>query len=114
VVVVDEERKVIGIIIDADLLERVSGLQDEELTARVRQWLRGDDSVELGVREEITANDLMSTTVHTVLEGTPPIQVIQTMVRNRAKRLVVVDAENHLRGLVDRQDMLRAISNGAS
>jgi H+/Cl- antiporter ClcA/CBS-domain-containing membrane protein len=114
VVVVDDEHKVVGIIIDADLLERVSGLRDDELTARVRQWLQGDDSVELGVREEMTANDLMSTTVHTVLDGTPPIEVIQTMVRHRAKRLIVIDRENHLKGLVDRQDMLRAISNGAS
>ena len=114
VVVVDDERKVVGIIIDADLLERVSGLRNEELTARVRQWLGGDDSVELSLREEITANDLMSTTVHTVLDGARPIEVIQTMVRHRAKRLIVVDRENHLKGLVDRQDMLRAISNGAS
>jgi H+/Cl- antiporter ClcA len=114
VVVVDDEHKVVGIIIDADLLERVSGLQDEELTARVRQWLGGDDSVELGLREEMTANDLMSTTVHTVLDDARPLEVIQTMVRQRAKRLIVVDRENHLKGLVDRQDMLRAISNGAS
>jgi H+/Cl- antiporter ClcA/CBS-domain-containing membrane protein len=114
VVVVDDEHKVVGIIIDADLLERVSGLRDEELTTKVRQWLGGDDSVELGLREEMTANDLMSTTVHTVLDGARPLEVIQTMVRHRAKRLIVVDGENHLKGLVDRQDMLRAISSGAS
>jgi predicted transcriptional regulator len=41
------------------------------------------------------------------------IDVIQRVVRYRAKRLVVVDRENHLRGLVDRQDMLRAISGSA-
>jgi H+/Cl- antiporter ClcA/CBS-domain-containing membrane protein len=113
VVVVDDEQKVVGIIIDTDLFEWVRSLRDEALTGRVRRWLEGDDSVDLSLPDEITANDLMSTTVHTVLDDARPIDVIQRMVRYRAKRLVVVDRENHLRGLVDRQDMLRAISGSA-
>jgi CBS domain-containing protein len=113
VIVVDEENKVVGIIIDADLLDRISGMRDAELTAVVQKWLQGNDSVELSLRDEITANDIMSSTVYTVLDDARPIDVIQTMVRHRVKRLIVVDGEGHLKGLVDRQDMLRAITNGA-
>ncbi|MCL5994983.1 MAG: chloride channel protein [Chloroflexi bacterium] len=112
VVVVDDEQRVVGIIIDADLLDRISGLSGDEVKVAVQRWQAGDTSVALSLRDEITANDLMSPVVYTVYDDTRPIDVIQTMIERRVKRLVVVDRENHLLGMVDRQDMLRSITNG--
>ena len=111
VVVVDDEQRVVGIIIDADLLDRLSGLTDGEVKTAVQRWLTGDTSVDLSLRDEITANDLMSPTVYSVFDDTRPIELIQTMIERRVKRLVVVDRENHLMGMVERRDMLRSIAN---
>lgn len=111
VVVVDEEQRVIGIIIDKDLLDWVSGMPDEAFQATVRRWLSGEATAEHDLLDEITAEDVMSPTVYTVLDDDRPVDAIQTMIQRRVKRLVVVDHEQHLKGVIDRHDMLRAISN---
>jgi CBS domain-containing protein len=112
VVVVDEEQRVIGIIIDRDVLDWVSGMPDEALQATVRRWLSGEAAAEHDLLDEITAEDVMSPTVYTAFDDDRPIDVIQTMIQRRVKRLVVVDHDNHLKGMIDRHDMLRAVANG--
>jgi CBS domain-containing protein len=87
VVVVDEDRHVLGIIIDADVLDSAGGRPDG-----------------------VVAEDIMATTVYTVRDDARPIDVIQTMIQRRVKRLIVVDAENRLQGIIDRHDMLRAMT----
>jgi predicted transcriptional regulator len=114
VVVVDAQRRVVGIIIDADLLERISSLTDSEAKTAVQRWLTGDTSVDVSLRDEITANDLMSPTVYSVFDDARPIELIQDMMERKVKRLVVVDRANHLLGMVDREDMLRAIVSRAN
>ncbi len=114
VVVVDDERRVLGIVFDADLLDRISSLNDNEVKTAVQRWLAGDTRVDVELRDEITADDLMSTTVYTVREDARPIDLIQNMIEHRVKRLVVVDSENRLLGMVDRHDMLRSIINGGA
>jgi CBS-domain-containing membrane protein len=109
VVVVDAQRCVVGIIIDADLLERISGLTDSEAKTAAQRWLTGDTSVDVSLRDEITANDLMSPMVYSVFDDARPIELIRDMIERKVKRLVVVDRANHLLGMVDRDDMLRAI-----
>ncbi len=112
VVVVDDAQRVVGIIIDRDLLDWVSGMPDEAFQATVRHWLRGEAAADHDLLDEITAEDVMSPTVYTVFDDDRPIDAIQTMIRRRVKRLVVVDHDNHLKGMIDRQDMLRAVANG--
>lgn len=112
VVVVDEEQRVIGIIIDRDVLDWVSGMPDEAFQTTVRRWLSGEAAAEHDLLDEITAEDVMSPTVYTAFDDDRPIDVIQTMIQRRVKRLVVVDHDNHLKGMIDRHDMLRAIANG--
>jgi CBS domain-containing protein len=109
VVVVNDERRVVGIIIDADLLDRISSITDNEAKNAVQRWLTGDTSVDVSMRDEITANDLMLPVVYTVFDNARPIELIQDMIERRVKRLVVVDHQNHLMGMVDREDMLRSI-----
>ncbi len=111
-VVVDNERCVVGIIIDADLMDRISSLVDDEARAAVRSWLAGDTSVEVSLRDEVTAANLMSPEVYMVYEDARPMDLIQHMVDQRVKRLVVVDRAHRLLGMVERQDMLRFITAG--
>jgi H+/Cl- antiporter ClcA/CBS-domain-containing membrane protein len=111
VVVVDEQRRVMGIIIDADLLERISAIGDGGTKTAVQRRLTGDTTADVVLPDEISAGDLMSPTVYTVFGDARPMELIQNMVERRVKRMVVVDRENHLLGMVDREDMLRAITN---
>jgi H+/Cl- antiporter ClcA/CBS domain-containing protein len=113
VVVVDEERRVVGIIIDADLLERISDLGDAGAKMAMQRRLTGDATADVAVSDGVSASDLMSPTVYTVLGDARPMELIQNMVERRVKRMVVVDHENHLLGMVDREDMLRAITHSA-
>ncbi|MCS7060999.1 MAG: chloride channel protein [Anaerolineae bacterium] len=110
VVVVDDEQRVVGIIIDRDLLDWVSGMPDEAFQATVHRWLRGETGTEHDLLDEITAEDVMSPTVYTAFDDDRPIDVIQTMIQQRVKRLVVVDHDHHLKGMIDRHDMLRAVA----
>lgn len=112
VVVVDEAQRVVGIIIDKDLLDWVSGMPDEAFQNAVRRRLRGDTVAERDLLDEITAEDVMSPTVYTVFDDDRPIDAIRIMIQRRVKRLVVVDHDNHLKGMIDRHDMLRAVTSG--
>ena len=116
-IVVDDRQRVIGIIIDADVLGWVGGIPDAALRDTVRNWLNGESAgsadAPSSAMDELTAADVMSPTVFTVLDDARPIDVVRRMIDQRVKRLVVVDAENRLRGIVDRHDMLRAMAAGA-
>ncbi len=116
VIVVDERQHVIGIIIDADVLGWVGGIPDAALRDTVRNWLNGNvgsADAPSSAMDELTAADVMSPTVFTVRDDARPIDVVRRMIDHRVKRLVVVDAGNRLKGIVDRHDMLRAMAAGA-
>lgn len=110
VVVVDETRRVKGIIVDADLLERISPRAApgvfRSLVAAFSQAPVATPTL------SGQAADVMSRQVFAVRQDTPLSQVVQMMIEKRVKRLVVTDAENRLVGMVDRQSLLRAVSGG--
>ena len=111
VVVVDESRHVLGIIVDADLLARISPQQTpgifHALIARF-SYAPADVLPISGY-----AADVMVREVFTVREDTPLAEIVQTMIEKRVKRLVVTDTEGRLVGMVDRQSLLRAIEGEA-
>ena len=104
-VVVDEARRVVGIIVDADLLAQVrprtAGGTFHALIARLSHV--GGEVPALGGQ----AADVMVRQVYSVSADTPLAEVIAQMLEKRVKRLVVVDAEGRLMGMVDRQTLLR-------
>ena len=59
----------------------------------------------------MTAGDLMRTDVFTVRAEEPIIRAIQLVMQHRVKRLVVVDAEGRLQGIVDRQTLLQWLAD---
>ncbi|HTY55892.1 MAG TPA: DUF190 domain-containing protein [Candidatus Binataceae bacterium] len=114
VVVVDDHRRVAGIIADSDLLSRVSrenwpGLM-EILAAKIPI-----DKISAGAREHLqklrarTAKDLMTRGVITVREKMPVASALALSAEKRVKRLPVVDAEGELVGIVGRSEMMRAL-----
>ena len=107
VVVTDEERHILGIIVDRDLVKilphgKVSGLQN------ILSHLSHKHVDVLNLRGE--AGDVMSKDVFFVRPDTPLTEVIQTMVDKRIKRLVVGDEERRLVGMVSRESILRVMA----
>ncbi len=112
VVVIDPEGVVQGVITDRRLLARAAAdIQPKFLQAlgdlidAVAHW-RSE-------RKPLTAGDLMRTDVFTVRAEEPIIHAIQLMMQHQVKRLVVVDAEGRLQGIVDRQTLLQWLAETA-
>jgi CBS domain-containing protein len=107
--VVDERRRVIGIITGGDLLRRggldlrLSLKQDldaDALRQRLAEW----------AQSRKTARDVMTRPVRTVEAQVDLEAAIRLMVERRVKRLPVVNQRGELIGIVSRADVLRAIA----
>jgi CBS domain-containing protein len=107
-IVVDAERRVLGVVTDADLLARLDpGAQTGLLGALMR---RG----RVRVDGQVTARDLMHGPALTVMADTPVWSAAQQMLEGRHKVLPITDAEGRLRGVVDRADLLRHMQDFSS
>jgi CBS domain-containing protein len=117
VVVVDEQRRVVGIIADSDLISRVSreswpGIMEilvskvpiQSVSAAARQHLQ-----RLRAR---SARELMTRDVITVRDKMPVASALALSAEKHVKRLPVVDAEGELVGIVGRAELMRALLTG--
>jgi CBS domain-containing protein len=100
-VVVDDERHVLGVVTDADLLAQLdpggqTGLLD---TLMGRVHYRG--------QTRATAREVMRAPPVTVAADTPVAEAAQRMLEARRKVLPITDAEGRLLGVIDRADLLR-------
>ena len=108
VVVVDDARRVLGIVVDGDLLERVRvGAAPHTLAALLGRLASGS-------REALnlsgTASDVMERQVYAVGEDAPLVEVLRLMLDQRVKRVVVTDAQGRLAGMIDRASLLNVVS----
>jgi CBS domain-containing protein len=114
VVIVDDRKRVVGIVADSDLIARVSreswpGIV-EILAAKVPI-----ERISAGARQHIqklrarTARELMTRDVITVRDKMPVASALALSAEKRVKRLPVVDAEGELVGIVGRTEMMRAL-----
>jgi len=102
--VIDPDRRVIGIVSDADLLrkeEYKDPAADEHplLESRRRRKARTKASA-------THAAGLMTTPVVTVTAGTPVAKAARTLARYGVKQAPVIDEDGHLAGIVTRTDLL--------
>ncbi|MFD5247657.1 CBS domain-containing protein [Amycolatopsis sp. NPDC058340] len=97
--VVDDDRAVVGVVSEADLL-----LRQVESIAASRPRVPGIRSKADGR----TAGDVMSTPAVTVEADRPVAEAARLMVGHRVKRLPVVDRDGTLTGIVSRADLVRA------
>ncbi|TMR89734.1 CBS domain-containing protein [Nonomuraea basaltis] len=113
--VLDEVGRVAGVVSEADLLHKEEFREQyygedyrPRLRARLRRRLasRGEDG-----REKATgarAAELMSAPAVTVAPEVSTVTAAQLMDEHGVKRLVVVDGDGRLMGIVSRRDLLKA------
>lgn len=106
VVVVDAARKVRGIVLDGDLLSRCGPGRKPGLL-RALFGFGGDEDAACPLG---TAAEVMEERVYTVPEDAALMDVLQKMLATKCKRLVVVDDDGRLLGMVDREAVLRVIA----
>src|SRR5512142_1844352 len=98
--VVDDDRKVIGVVSEADMLTKEA--LDDEPGVLVGLLHSKDQAKARGV----TAGDLMTATVVAVRPEDTVEHAAKLMYDRRVKRLPVTDADGHLVGIVSRSDVL--------
>ncbi|MBI3890716.1 MAG: DUF190 domain-containing protein [Candidatus Wallbacteria bacterium] len=113
-VVVDSEQRVVGVVTDQELLDRVTpALRPGALRSLMHRLpFVHPDPEELAAEQHAnarTASDLMSREVATAREDSLLKDAIAAMLRGNQKLVVVVDAQDRLVGIVDRADILRAL-----
>jgi CBS domain-containing protein len=114
VVVVDDQRRVVGIIADSDLISRVSRESwpgvIELLRARIPiATISGEARRHLQKLHAKSVKELMTREVITVHERMPVASALALSAEKRVKRLPVVDDDGKLLGIVGRTEMMRAL-----
>ena len=111
--VVDAERRPVGVVTDAELLERLTpALRPGALRSLMLRLPfghgRAEDSLSAHTRGKHAA-DVMSPDVPTVREDVLLSEAIGTMLRGGHKVLAVTDSGGRLVGMVDRADLLHGL-----
>jgi CBS domain-containing protein len=112
--VVDAERRVVGLVTDAEMLERLTpSLRPGALRSLVHRLPFAHPSADERAAEQHArarrAADLMSTDVAMAAEETLLSDAIGLMLRGKHKVLAVTDAAGRLVGMVDRADLLHGL-----
>jgi CBS-domain-containing membrane protein/PII-like signaling protein len=102
-VVVDDARRVVGVVSDEDLLALVQPAQQAGVVGAL---MRSSGATGGGQR----AAEVMRADAPTVTASTPLAAAAEVMVAQRRKMLPVTDDEGHLLGILDRADLLHATS----
>jgi CBS domain-containing protein len=105
VVVVDAQRRVLGIITDREVIQYVGPEAHASLLRRLAG--RTGPLSEMTVRGR--AADMMLRQVVTVAADAPIMDGLRLMITNKIKRLPVVNGEKRIVGIVDRDAVLRAV-----
>ena len=98
--VVDDDRKVIGVVSEADLLAKEALIAGDGLKPGLRH--RKDRSKAAGLK----AGDLMTAPPVMIYPDEPVALAARLMYTFKVKRLPVVDTDNHIVGIVSRSDVL--------
>jgi CBS domain-containing protein len=112
VIVVDRERRVLGIVSDQDLLARLDPGGETGLMAALMR--RGHLSPETRSAARLAARDVMRGPVVAVAANVPVREAAQRMLDARRKVLPITDADARLIGVVDRADLLKAVRGASS
>jgi CBS domain-containing protein len=100
--VLDEAGQVIGVVSESDLLAKLAlgGGEDQTAIAGILHQHQMEKA------RAVTAADLMTSPAATVSPDDTLEQAARLMYQRKVKRLPVVDAGNHLAGIVSRADVL--------
>jgi CBS domain-containing protein len=113
VVVLDDDRHVVGIITDGDLIKRAAGAERagiiQSLTQRAS--LGQSDTFRLSWR---TAAEVMTRPVITVKVDTTLVEALNLLLERRIKRLPVVNEARQLVGMIGRWGILQALGQNVA
>jgi len=107
--VVDEERRVVGILTDGDLLHRAGLLPISAQQALTASEL--SHHLTMMRRAKVTVGHLMTAPPITIQAATSAAEAVQLMVEHDVKRLPVVDDQGRLLGIVSRLDLFRVMAH---
>jgi CBS domain-containing protein len=105
--VVDDERRVVGILTDGDVLRRLE-LPDAGVQSALTRAELGRELEALRHSGQ-TVQDIMVRPVVTTTDDAPVAKAVKVMTQRAVKRLPVVDRDGRLIGVVSRVDVLRAL-----
>jgi CBS domain-containing protein len=117
VIVVDDQRHVLGIISDVDMLARIREEARPGILKALTGWARGRSAhVPTGVLQTGSqardAADMMNRDAVTVRETATVQETIERMIATGRKILPVLDEQGRLLGAVGRSDPLRVLLEG--
>lgn len=118
VIVVNNERKVVGIISDVDVLAHMQEDVRPGLLNALKGWARGKPlhlptgALRTQPGKARIAADIMNRDVVTVTETTTVQESIERMIATKRKVLPVVNMQGQLVGTVGRSDLLRILVEG--
>jgi len=98
--VVDEQRQLVGWVTSLDLL-RAFDFAEQTILPRFEDVMRQP------------VETVMSRDVYTVRPRTPLTRVIAKLVDTRSKSFPVLDDDDHVIGIVAREDLMRALQKGS-
>jgi CBS domain-containing protein len=109
VVVIDNEKRVVGIITDGDLIKHATITERAGIIQSLsrRLLLMEQDGIKLSQR---IAKDVMVTPVVTVMPETLLLEALNLLLEYKIKRLPVVDTHGRLMGLIGRGSILQILS----
>lgn len=115
--VVDDQRRVVGLVSDGALLERVTPALHRGVVRSLMQRLpfahhRPEEDEAAAHTRAHTAGDLMSRSVPSAPVSTRLSDAITLMLRDHDKILAVTGPDGALVGIVDRADLLRGLVTG--
>jgi CBS domain-containing protein len=109
VVVVDEQRRVIGIITDGDLIKRATPKERAGIIQSLARRLPPGQADKFYLSQRV-ATEVMTSPVITVTPETLLLEALRLLLENHIKRLPVVDVEGRLVGLVGRGGVLQVLN----
>jgi len=118
VVVVDPERRPLGVVTDSDLVQRLDPAEQAGIIELLRskipfESIGGEARRHLAKIRGSRAADVMTAPAVTVREDTPFADAIALSAERQVKRFPVVDAEGRLVGIVGRMELLAGFLRGA-
>ena len=103
--VVDEGRKVVGVISEKDFLSRMGMQKNITFMGVVAKCLLGDGCMAVDIRGK-SAGDIMTAPAITVYEDASIMEIDSLMLKHRVNRIPVLDQKDKLIGIVTRTDLL--------
>lgn len=110
--VVDDDRRVIGVVSEADFLVKETAVRKPERPGRLSWLLRGprDRDAEDQRLHAVSAGEAMTSPATVIEAGATIAEAARRMTEGRINRLPVVDADGRLVGIVTRADLVRAFA----